>query len=108
MSGKTAELTDENFSAAIASGVTLVDFWASWCPPCRRQGPIVDRLAETYSGRAKIAKMDTDANSKTALELKIENIPTLIVFKNGREAKRLVGLTEPEALSAVLDRLLER
>ncbi|MDR1519361.1 MAG: redoxin family protein [Planctomycetota bacterium] len=106
MSDNIRELTSANFTDVVASGVTLVDFWTTWCPPCRRQGPIVEKLADAYAGRAVVSKLDTDANGDIAAKLGIENIPTLILFKDGGEMKRLIGLTEADVLSAELDKLL--
>ncbi len=99
-------LTDAAFDATVAEGVTLVDFWASWCPPCRRQGPIVEELAGAYAGKATVAKLDVEANPKTPEQFGVQGIPTLIVFKDGEVAERFVGLRDYETLAAALDKAL--
>ena len=100
-------LMDADFNQKTADGVVLVDFWAAWCPPCRQQGPIVAALAEAYAGRATIAKLDVDRNPQTARRLGIRNIPTLIVFKDGAEFRRLVGLQDRARLRQALDAALD-
>ncbi len=102
MAGNVKELTDSTFNDVISQGVTLVDFWATWCPPCRMQGPIVDKLAEALDGKAVIAKIDVDENGVTASKYGVSSIPTLIIFKNGKEVKRFVGLQQETALSSAV------
>ncbi|RLD51933.1 MAG: thioredoxin [Bacteroidetes bacterium] len=85
-------LTDENFKTTINSGVTLVDFWAPWCAPCRVQGPIIDNLADEIGDKANISKLDIDNNKKTAQMLGIQSIPTLMLFKNGKVVQKFVGV----------------
>ena len=106
MSESAAELTDANFAEATAKGVALVDFWAEWCPPCRMQGPVVEKIAEEYAGRAVVGKVDTDSNPNTAAKFGIQSIPTLVVLKDGVEAKRMVGLQTEDALRQALDEAL--
>lgn len=90
------ELTDATFTDAIASGITLVDFWAPWCGPCRMQGPIIDKVAEQTQGRAKVAKVNIDAAPGVAAQHGVQSIPTLIVFKDGQAVQQFVGV-RPEA-----------
>jgi thioredoxin 1 len=98
-----ATLTAGTFEAQTASGLVLVDFWAPWCPPCRQQGPIVDRLADQVKGAAKIAKLNVDDAKEVAQRFNISGIPTLILFKGGKEVKRFVGLTEAKDLVAAIE-----
>lgn len=94
-------LTSQNFEAEVLKSgkPVLVDFWATWCGPCMRQGPIVAELAEEgYS----VGKVDVDQNPDLAQQYRVMSIPTLIVFKNGQEAERLVGLTPKETLKKLL------
>ena len=92
--------TNQNFAEIISgNSVVMVDFWATWCGPCRRQAPIVEALAEEgYT----VGKVDVDQEMGLAQEYKVMSIPTLIVFKNGKEANRLVGLTPKETLEGLL------
>jgi thioredoxin 1 len=85
-------LTDENFSSTIKNGVSLVDFWAAWCGPCRVQGPIVDEIADEMSDKAKICKLDIDRHKKIAGQLGIQSIPTILIFKDGKMVQKLVGV----------------
>jgi len=92
------QLDDASFDAAIAAGVVLVDFWAPWCPPCRQQLPLVDKAADLLQGTAKVGKLNVDEGQKTAAKFNVSSIPTLIVFKDGKEFKKFVGVTQPEVL----------
>jgi thioredoxin 1 len=108
MAKNVVELTDANFETEVekAKGACLVDFWAEWCPPCRMVAPTVEELAAAYAGKAKVAKLDTDANRDTAAKFGITAIPTLIVFKDGQVAKRFTGVTGKDDLKAALDAAL--
>lgn len=99
MAGKVKDLTDSTFGAAISKGISLVDFWATWCPPCRMQGPIIEKLAETLDGKAMVAKVDVDQNNEVAGKYDVSSIPTLIIFKDGKEVKRFVGVQQEVALA---------
>ena len=106
MAESAVELTDANFADVAGKGTVLIDFWAEWCPPCRMQGPIVEKLVGPYAGKATIAKLDVDANSGTASKFGVQSIPTLIILKDGEESKRLVGLQTEDTLKAALDEAL--
>ena len=106
MSGKIKDLTDSTFEDAVSTGVTLVDFWAPWCPPCRAQGPIVEKLAEAYDGKALIAKVNVDEHSGAAGKYGVASIPTIVVLKDGKEAQRFVGLRQEDELKNAIDGLL--
>jgi thioredoxin 1 len=90
----------------IQQGVTLVDFNAPWCAPCRAQAPILNEVGERYNGKADIATMNIDNNSDVALNLGIQSIPTLIIFKDGQEVGRFVGLQKAETLKQAMDQVL--
>jgi thioredoxin 1 len=95
-------ITSQNFEEEVLKSEkpVLIDFWATWCGPCRRQAPIVEELAE--EGYA-VGKIDVDAEGALAQQFKIMSIPTLLIFKDGKEAERLVGLTPKETLKELLD-----
>ena len=98
--------TDSNFDEEIKSGVTLVDFWAEWCGPCRRLAPAVDAIATEYDGRATVAKMNVDENPNVPGRFMIRGIPTLLIFKNGQLADQIVGLVPKEEITKKLDQHL--
>lgn len=102
----TQILTEANFKDEVQEGVTLVDFWATWCPPCRMQGPIVEELADDYAGKAKIAKVDVDHNQNLAAEFGIQSIPTLLVMKDGQLVQQMVGLQRKETLAQEINTAL--
>lgn len=96
-------LTKDNFDSTVASGVTLVDFWAAWCGPCKIIAPIVDEIAGSYDGRATVAKVDVDQEGALAEKFGVQSIPTLLIMKDGAEVNRFIGVTSKEDLSAALD-----
>jgi len=87
-------------------GLVMVDFWAVWCGPCRMIAPTVEELAKEYSGKIKVTKLNTDENPDIASRYKIMGIPTIIFFKNGQEADRIVGAVPKPQLKAKIDSLL--
>lgn len=93
-SGNLLEFTDKNFKTEVldATVPVLVDFWAEWCQPCKMLTPTIQMLADEFAGKVKVGKIDTDANTDTAVQFGIISIPTVIIFKNGQVAKKLVGL----------------
>lgn len=94
MAENIVHLTDENFQQTIAKGVTLVDFYATWCGPCRMIAPIIEQLVGKVQGKAQIAKLDIDQAQQTTSSLQITSVPTLILFKDGKEVKRVVGVKD--------------
>ena len=88
---KVKHLADHNFEAETAEGVTLVDFWAPWCGPCRMMGPVLDDLVHRLDGEATVAKVNVDEAPSLAHRFGISAIPVLVVLRDGREVKRLVG-----------------
>jgi len=92
------ELSDANFQAQIKNGVTLVDFWASWCMPCKMMAPVLNETAEALGETAQIAKLDVDSNQASSAKYGVRSIPTLILFKNGKEVNRFVGVKTKDFL----------
>ncbi len=99
------EITDQNFETEVlqASQPVLVDFWAEWCPPCRALTPTIEKIAKDYAGKAKIGKVDTDANREISIRYGIQNIPTVLIFKNGEITEKFVGLRAERDYRAALD-----
>ena len=98
--------TSDDLEAAKKNGLTLVDFGAPWCAPCRLQEPIIRQLADQFTGKAVIAEVNIDASREMAVNLGIRSIPTLILFINGKEVQRFVGLHSEATLSEALEKLL--
>lgn len=91
-------LTDQNFQNQIKSGIVLVDFWADWCMPCKMMAPILNEIADEVNGYATVGKLDVDSNRASASKYAIKGIPTMILFKNGKEINRFVGAKTKSAL----------
>lgn len=107
MSGDIHHLTDADFEEAIQGDTPiLVDFWAAWCAPCRMIAPVLEELAGEYDGRARVGKVNVDENSATAQRFGIQSIPTLMLFKKGEVADKVVGVASKEALIRLLDKHL--
>lgn len=98
MSANITELNDGNFDSEISKGLVLVDFWAPWCGPCRMQTPILERLASEDGISAKITKLNTDEAPSVAQKMGIQAIPTLILFRDGVEVDRMVGVQTEDSL----------
>ena len=98
-------LNANNFNTTIAEGVTLVDFWAPWCRPCIIQGPILEEVAESVDGRAKIAKLNVDDAGSVAGRFGVQAIPTLLLFKDGNEVRRFIGVQNHNTLIEAINKL---
>jgi len=105
MSPEVIQLTSANFEQEVArfSGTVMVDFWAPWCGPCRMVAPIVEELAKTYLGKAKVAKLNTDEAPDIAGRFGIRSIPTMMFFKNGQQVAQLVGAYPKSKIIEKLD-----
>ncbi|MGT2652660.1 thioredoxin [Staphylococcus aureus] len=97
------KVTDADFDSKVESGVQLVDFWATWCGPCKMIAPVLEELAADYEGKADILKLDVDENPSTAAKYEVMSIPTLIVFKDGQPVDKVVGFQPKENLAEVLE-----
>lgn len=100
------ELNDTNFRTTIAKGVSLVDFWAPWCAPCRMLGPIVNQVAEAMVGKAKVCKLDVEQHKQAAAKYGVNSIPTIIIFKDGRLVKKFVGIKTKQTLIKEIEKLI--
>ncbi len=98
------KIDDENFANTINQGVVLVDFYADWCGPCRMLSPILEALATEMGDKLQVAKLDVDHAPKTTTTYQITSVPTMIVFKNGKETDRIVGLKDLETLKKIVSR----
>jgi thioredoxin 1 len=105
--GAVREFTDGDFDQeVIKSDVpVLVDFWAEWCMPCRMLTPTIEELANQYTGKIKVGKVDTDANRETAVKLGISAVPTVILFNSGEVVRKFVGVTPKQDFEAELEKL---
>ena len=101
--GDIKHLSEDTFSKDIQHGVVLVDFYADWCGPCRMMTPVLEQVAKEVKGRAVIGKLDIDSSQKIAGQFQVTSIPTLILFKEGKEVGRLVGLRDAAALKQFID-----
>ena len=106
--GKLSLLNNETFEKEVndKSGVVLIDFYADWCGPCKMMAPVLDELSDELAGKVKIAKVDVDENDELAYKYGIRSIPTLIIFKDGKEAEKIVGFNPKDALKSVLNKYI--
>lgn len=105
--GKVKEVTEKSFEKNISKGVVIVDFWATWCRPCLIQAPIFEEAAKEMKGKVAFLKIDVDKAKNIAAKYRISSIPTLIVFKDGKEVTRTMGTQQKENIIAVLNKVLE-
>ena len=96
----------QDLESVIATGVALLDFSASWCGPCKAQEPIIEQLQESYDGRAAVTKVDIDEHRDFAVKMGIQSVPTLVVFKDGQEEQRFIGMQNKAVLQKALDAAL--
>lgn len=106
MSANVLKITSENFASTIASGVTLVDFWADWCGPCKMLAPVLDAVAVELAGKAKIGKINVDEQEALARQFSIMSIPTLIIFKDGTLMEKVSGFRQQNVISAMVKKYL--
>jgi thioredoxin 1 len=108
MSEHVKDITDGTFEAEVMKSTVpvLVDFWAEWCGPCRAMTPIVESVAQKFAGKAKIVKINVDDNQSVTQRFGIKGIPTMIVFKDGKEAERIVGATNEKAVAGIIEEQL--
>lgn len=98
--------TDQNFAELTGSGVSMVDFWATWCGPCRIVAPFVEQIADEYRGQVTVGKLDVDANQRTATQFNVRSIPTMLFFNDGKLVDQVVGAVPKAALESKLKQLL--
>ena len=99
--------TGNSLQEIAGQGISLVDFGAAWCGPCKAQSPVIKKVAEKFEGRAAVKEVDIDRNRDLAMDLGIQSVPTLIVFKDGREVERFIGLQNENKLTQALNTALE-
>lgn len=100
------EVNDSNFEQSVLKSEqpVMVDFWATWCGPCKALAPVVDQVAQAYTGKVKVYKMDVDRNNATPMRYGVRGIPTLLVFKGGKVQEQIVGYVPQETIQKALDK----
>lgn len=102
------DITDENFESEVINSdcLTVVDFWAPWCGPCRKMGPILDEISEEFKDKIKVVKINTDENLKSATEYQISSLPSVFIFKNGDVKETMIGLMPKSAVVSNIQKYL--
>lgn len=106
---KALEVNETNFEQEVKKSdtpIVVVDFWAPWCGPCRKLAPLIDEIAEEFTGKVKVVKVNTDENLKLAQEYSISGIPSILLFKSGEAVERLVGLMQKSSLVSNIEKHL--
>ena len=105
---KAIEINDASFEQEVVNSqnVTIVDFWAPWCGPCRKMGPVLDEIASEFEGKLNVVKINTDENLKTAKDYQISGLPSLLIFKDGEAKETMVGLMPKSAIVSNIEKLL--
>jgi len=108
MAGNVLQVTDQTFEQEVLKSPqpVLVDFWAAWCGPCRMIAPTVEALANEYSGRARVAKVNVDENQATPAQYRVQGIPTLLLFKDGQVREQLVGAASRDVIENLLKKYI--
>ena len=104
--GKYIELNNDNFHSITDNGVSLVDFWAPWCGPCKMLNPVIEKLVDEFEGKANICKVNTDEENDLASKFGIRSVPTIIFIKNGEVVAQMVGVTSEQVLKDKINSLL--
>jgi len=103
---KYTELTQENFETTVNEGVSLVDFWAPWCGPCRMIAPVIEELAEDFDGKANICKVNTDEQQEIAVKYGIRSIPAILFFKDGEVVDQIIGAASKDAFADKINTII--
>ena len=104
--GKYIELTQDNFEATVKEGISMVDFWAPWCGPCRMLAPVIDELAADFEGKAKICKVNSDEEQDLAVKFGVRSIPTILFMKDGKVVDQMIGAASKQAFEDKINSLL--
>ncbi len=103
---KYIDLTQENFEETTNSGISLVDFWAPWCGPCRMLAPVIEQLAEEFDGKAKICKVNSDEEQDLSVKYGIRSIPTMLFMRDGEVVDQLIGAQSKQAIADKINSLI--
>ena len=108
MSGKVKGFTDQNFESDVTQSTVpvLIDFWATWCGPCKAISPIIEEIAGEYDGKVTVGKVDVDQNQNTAMKYGVRSIPTLLIMKDGKVVNQIVGAVPKENITKMLDEII--
>jgi thioredoxin 1 len=108
MAGNVTDASDDSFEADVLQSAVpvLVDFWAPWCGPCKSIAPVLEQLANEYSGKVKVVKVNVDDNSNSAIKYNVRGIPNLIIFKDGKVENQIVGAVRKEELVSAIEKVI--